>query len=230
MISTALVPFDKARIDLPALHRYRLLWQQVLKERARYRKLYTQVLNVCNSYYAEEEGLCELVKTVRRDIRMATRGTPATIAQDSITTAGFIPNGTEQLYNAQAHLLKNAYRMLAPLVHPDRKGGSSELFQQVVTAYRLKDFTFLQELYIMLTKDSLFWRSSEDAVAYCKQEIERPSMSIQMLQQTFEFQIVRQHVLGCTEQAKKLAKQRLTALVVELQRELQHMTNPPEAV
>ena len=224
MTSTALVVFDKARIDLVALHHYRLLWAKVLKERARYKKLYSQVLFVCNAYYAEEEGLCDLVKTVRRDIRMQTRGTPATIAQDSITVAGFIPNGTEQLYNAQAHLLKNAYRMLAPLVHPDRKGGSDELFQQVVTAYRLKDFTFLQELYIMLTKDSLFWRSSQDAIAYCEQETERPSMSIQMLQQTAEFKIVRAHVQGNTKMAQSYAKRRLTALVVELQRELQHMT------
>jgi hypothetical protein len=222
---TALVPIDKARIDLAAIHRYSVLWQRVLKERSRYTALYNQVLTVCNRYYDEEESLTKIVVSLRREIRMQTRGTPATIAQDAITSAGFIPKGTEQLYNAQQHLLKSAYRMLAQLVHPDR-GGSNELFQEVVTAYRLGDMTFLQELYLHLTKDSLFWRSSEDAVDYCKQEIQRPAMSIQMLQKTFEFEIVRQHALGKFDKARALAKERLAALVVELQRELSYMIDP----
>ena len=100
------------------------------------------------------------------------------------------------------------------------------MFQLVVTAYRLRDMTFLQELYLRLTQDSLFWRSSEAAIAYCKQEIERPAMSRQILQQTFEFQIVRQHAQGNVEKARALAKKRLAALVVELQRELTYMINP----
>lgn len=221
----ALVRADRAIIDHAAMHHYRLLWTRVVKERARYRKLYEQVLATCNRYYADEESLTKIVVSLRREIRMQTRGTPATIAMDSITTAGFIPNGTERLYNAQDHLLKVAYRALTPLVHPDR-GGSNELFQEVVTAYRLKDLTFLQELYLRLTKDSLFWRSSAEAIAYCKQEIERPAMSIQILQQTAEFHIVREHVQGNVEKAQDYAKQRLAALVVELQRELAYMIDP----
>lgn len=225
MIRTALVCANKARIDLAAIHHHSLLWKKVLHARSRYKALYEQVLRICNEYYAEEEELTEVVKTLRREIRLQTKGTPATIAQDAITSAGFIPNGTEQLYNAQQHLLKNAYRMLAPLVHPDR-GGTDELFQAVVTAYRLKDMTFLQELYLQITKDSLFWRSSEDAVAYCKQEIQRPAMSTQMLQKTYEFEIVRQHALGKFDKARTLSKERLAALIVELQRELSYMINP----
>lgn len=225
MTSTALAIADKARIDLAAVHHYSLLWSKALRERARYKALYEQVLHVCNEYYAEEESLTALVIELRREIRMQTKGTPATIAQDAITSAGFIPRGTEQLYNAQQHLLKNAYRMLAPLVHPDR-GGSNELFQEVVTAYRLGDMTFLQELYLQLTKDSLFWRSSKDSVEYCKQEIQRPAMSIQMLQKTYEFEIVRQHALGKFDNARALAKERLSALIVELQREIAFIINP----
>ena len=216
---TALVCSDKAVIDLGKVHRYSVLWAEVVKERAKFKKLYSQVLAVCNLYYAEHEGLTKLVKHLRYEIRINTRGTPATIAQDSITAAGFIPNGTEQLYNAQAHLLKVAYRMLTPLVHPDR-GVSNELFQQVVTAYRLKDFTFLQELFIMLTRDSLYWRSGQDSVDYCAQEKERPRLSLNLLQNTAEFQIVRQHVLGNKKKAAEYAEQRLRASIVELQREL----------
>jgi hypothetical protein len=216
---TALVCSDKAVIDLGNVHRYTVLWSQVEKERQKFKKLYQQVLTVCNLYYAEHEGLTKLVKHLRYEIRINTKGTPATIAQDSITAAGFIPNGTEQLYNAQAHLLKTAYRMLAPLVHPDR-GGSNELFQQVLTAYRLKDYTFLQELYIILTRDSLFWRSSQESVDYCEQEKERPRLSLNLLQNTAEFQIVRQHVLGKPKKAAEYAEQRLRASIVELQREL----------
>jgi hypothetical protein len=224
-MQTALVCSNRAVIDLGRIHHYQLMWARVVRERLKYKRLYEQVLHICNGYYAEEESLTKIVVSLRREIRMQTRGTPVTIAQDAITTAGFIPQGTERLYNAQDHLLKVAYRMLAPLVHPDR-GGSDELFQTVVTAYRLKDMTFLQELYLRLTKDSLFWRSSDDAIAYCKQEIERPSMSLQILQQTAEFQIVRQHAQGKFKIAEKYAKQRLAALVVELQRELTYMINP----
>jgi hypothetical protein len=219
------VPIDKAIIDLAHLHRYRLMWAQVVKERAKFKKLYEQVLTVCNLYFATQEELTKVVINLRRQIRLQTKGTPATIAQDSITTAGYIPNGTEQLYNAQAHLLKTAYRILAPLVHPDR-GGSDKLFQEVQTAYRLKDYTFLQELYLRLVKDNLYWRSSQDSVLYCQQEIERPGMSLQLLQQTYEFQIVRTHVLGKQKEAHRLAQERLAALIVELQRELSYMINP----
>ncbi|MGD0511245.1 MAG: hypothetical protein ABSA33_05390, partial [Candidatus Micrarchaeaceae archaeon] len=164
MTSTALVRADKARIDLAAIHHYALMWQKVLKARSRYTDLYNQVLRICNTYYDEEESLKDIVVGLRREIRMQTKGTPATIAQDSITGAGFIPKGTEQLYNAQQHLLKSAYRMVAQLVHPDRPNGSHELFQEVVTAYRLGDMTFLQELWLRLTQDTLFWRSSTDAI------------------------------------------------------------------
>ena len=226
MSSNALISIDKARVDLSSVHHYSLLWKKVLKERALYTALYNQVLKVCNTYYDEEESLTKIVVSLRREIRMQTKGTPATIAQDAITSAGFIPKGTEQLYNAQQHLLKSAYRVLAQLVHPDKPNGSHELFQEVVTAYRLGDMTFLQELYLHLTKDSLFWRSSEDAIAYCKQEIQRPAMSIQMLQKTFEFEIVRQHALGKFDKARALAKERLAALVVELQRELSYIIDP----
>jgi hypothetical protein len=225
MSSNALVRADHAVIDLGRIHHYHLMWAKVVRERAKYKKLYEQVLNVCNSYYDEEQALSKTVISLRREIRMRTRGTPVTIAQDSITTAGFLSHGTERLYNAQQHLLKNAYRALAPLVHPDH-GGSTELFQEVITAYRLKDMTFLQELFIQLTKNQVFWRSSDAAIEYCKQEIERPAMSMQILQQTAEFQIVRQHVQGNTEKARDYAKQRLAALVVELQRELSYMINP----
>jgi hypothetical protein len=224
-MSNALVPADRAIINFGRIHHYQLMWAKVTKEREKYKKLYEQILKICNMYYEKEESLTKIVVSLRREIRMQTRGTPVTIAQDSITTAGFIPQGTERLYNAQQHLLKNAYRMIAPLVHPDR-GGSNEMFQEVVTAYRLKDMTFLQELYLRLTKDSLFWRSSDEAIEYCKQEIQRPSMSTQIMQQTAEFQIVRQHAQGKFDIAEKFAKQRLAALVVELQRELQYMIDP----
>jgi hypothetical protein len=223
--STALVPADKAIIDLAHIHRYNLMWAEVLKKRARYKKLYEQVLKTCNLYFESQPELTKVVINLRREIRMQTRGTPATIAMDSITTAGYIPNGTEQLYNAEGNLLKQAYRALAPLVHPDR-GGSNTLFQEVQTAYRLRDYTFLQELFLRLTKDSLFWRSSSDSVLYCEQEQERPTVSISMLQKTYEFQIVRQHVLGKQKHALKLAQERLAALIVELQRELSYMMNP----
>ncbi|BAG41772.2 hypothetical protein [Ralstonia phage phiRSL1] len=62
------------------------------------------------------------------------------------------------------------------------------MFQLSLAAYRLNDLTFLQELYINLAVNNLWWRCSNAAHNYMKQELERPAVSLQRLRTRPEFQ------------------------------------------
>lgn len=218
------VPIEHARYDLEKAHHYRKLWSEVITARNRYFKLYQQMLNTVNRLYEDLPDAATVLR-LRREIRNATRGIPAHLAQDAVTAAGYVSTGTEQLHNAQAHLVKNAYQKVARLTHPDR-GGSVDLFAQVNAAYHLKDLTFLQELYISLTKDSVLWRSSDEAIAYALQELERPRVSLVVLQATAEFAIFRLVRIGQEDQARSMAQQRLQQLVYLLTKELHSLQFP----
>jgi hypothetical protein len=208
-------------LDLGKLAQYNKLMPKVSMARNRYYKIHAQVLKIANDYYAALPEV-DVVIRLRREIRMATKGTPETIAVDSITTAGYVSFGTEQLYNAQAHLVKKAYRLVRSLVHPDL-GGDAELFRLVNAAYHLRDLTFLQELYIQLVKDSLWYRASDEGLAYLKQEIERPVVSLRILQSTPEFTIAQRHLSGNIESADRCARARLAELIGTLNNELNYL-------
>lgn len=221
MESRALVPIEQASVDLAKLHLFKILKLRMTEARRRYYKLHKSVLEIANSYFAEDP-LTDTVIRLRREIRMATKGTPLTIAQDSITAAGYVTFGTEQLFNAESHLSKAAYRAVVGLVHPDRNGGDTTLFQLVNAAYHLRDLTYLQELYITLTKDNVFWRCRE-GLNYMQQEIERPTVSMRMLQNLSEFKITQAHLQQRHAEAKHHAELRLQRLVIELQNELTYL-------
>lgn len=226
------MPMVHARIDLGLLAEYYRLKPQVAVARNRYFKVHRQVLAVVNELYASYKE-AETVVRLRREIRLATKGTPVTIEQNSISAAGYVSMGTEQLYNAESHLVTGAYKKLVTLVHPDREGGDLELFQLVNAAYHLKDLTYLQELYISLTKDSVAYRASTEGLAYLRQEIERPQVSLRLLQSTPEFKIARQYLGGHKLLARQQAHMRIKELVVVLGRELTYITtkhiNPSSA-
>lgn len=215
-----LVTYDRRTIDLRNVYLVSKLKAKMEKARKRYYKLYAQVLKIA-SMYLDDLPEAETIIRLRREIRLATKGTPVTIAQNSITSAGYVSAGTEQLYNAQSHMVKNAYRMLVPLVHPDL-GGDNETFQLVLAAYRLKDLTFLQETYLSLTKD-LFWWSSEEAINYMKQEIERPSVSLRIMQTTDVFKIAQAHIRKDKGSAKSKATSFAQRLVGQLNNELMYL-------
>ena len=210
------------RVDLAAIANFRRQWPKIAQARTRYFKIHQQVLTVVNAYYSEYRE-AEAVVRLRRDIRMATKGTPVTIAQDAVTAAGYVSFGTEQLYNAQSQFVGAAYKKLVTLVHPDRPGGSLELFQLVNAAYHLRDLTYLQELYLQLTKNNVWWQSSADAIAYIEQEVQRPQVSLRLLQSTTEFEIARLHRIGRGLHARRLAHTRIKELVIVLTRELAYL-------
>lgn len=222
---TDLVPATYAVLDLGLLAQYSRLKNRISTERDKYYRVHRQTLQIVNSYFDKSEHF-ETVLFLRREIRIATRGAPTKEALDSVTAAGYISNGTEQLYNAQSELVRTAYRAVAPLVHPDRSKYSRELFQQVRTAYALRDLTFLQETYLTLVHEhNLFWRTTQ-GLEYARQEIERPKVSLRILQSTPEFGIARAHLTGKPAVAKSLAEARITQLVVMLNAELSHLLKP----
>jgi hypothetical protein len=218
----SIVLADRAVVNIAAIAEYRRLFAKIGLQRARYYKVHKQTLAIVNSYFEKDERHQTVVR-LRREIRLATRGTPITISQESITAAGYVSVGTEQLYNAQSHLVRSAYLAVRKMVHPDLTKGNRELFQLVNTAYRLKDLTFLQETYLMLVKaHDVFWQAHE-GLAWAAQEVERPGVSLKILQSTPEFAIASAHLRGRVQEAQLLAKSRLTRLVVELQAELNHL-------
>lgn len=215
----------KPALDLGLLWYYSKLKRDVQMERSKYQKLRQQVLSVCNLYFSQFEKEANVIKKLRQEIRYATKGTPATIEQSSITSDAYLFSGTEQLFNAQQHLLKDAHRKLMRLTHPDR-GGDPELFHAVNAAYEEKDLTYMLELWIALKDESnLYWRQSE-GIAYQLQECERPKVSAKMLRNAPEFRIMQLHVSGKKEQASVAALKYLQDLAITLNNELMSFFMP----
>jgi len=78
-------------------------------------------------------------------------------------------------------------------------------------------------LYIQLVKDSIWYRASDEAIAYLKQEIERPVVSMRMLQTRPAFDIARAHALGQPDHARVLARHVLNQMIGTLNNELRYL-------
>lgn len=220
-MGTALIPADHV-VSLAKLWHYGARYREMMKRRQKYFKLYDTSITLAGTYLEEMEE-AQTILRLRRDIRLATKGTPMTIEQDSCQIAGYVSMQTESLYNAQSYMVKDAWRKIAPLVHPDRRGGDTELFQSALAAYRLKDLTFLQDLYVQLHKDNVFWRCSADADYYLETELARPKVSLHRLQSKPEYQIVMLHQSGKPELARDFARMIARKLIVMLQAELHYL-------
>jgi hypothetical protein len=220
-MGTALIPADQV-VSLAKLWHYSARHKEMMKRRKKFFRLYDSSIALAGTYLEDMEE-AQTILRLRRDIRMATRGTPTTIEQDSCQIAGYISMQTESLYNAQSYMVKDAWRKIAPLVHPDRRGGNTELFQSALAAYRLKDLTFLQDLYVQLHKDNIFWRCSADADYYLQTELDRPGVSTQRLRTKPEYQIVMLHQSGKPELAREFARMIARKLITMLQAELHYL-------
>lgn len=221
-----IVVADAARIDVQRLKLYEELKSRTAVEREKYARVVEQVKEVVNQYFDEYPELHTRIKHLRREIRFSKKG-GVVVTSDVIGDDSYATNGaTEHLYCAQKHMLSKAYKFVANLVHPDKPNGDLNLFLQVRRAYEYGDLTFLTELFIRLKheKDPR-WRQYE-GVEFWKRELERPKISLKILQSSPEFQIVRAHVSGRVGEAKKLALARLNELSYELWHELQHTLSP----
>ena len=212
-----LVAADRSVINLGALAEYKRLRALIPKAREKYYRIHQQTLRLANLYFDQHEQRDYVVR-LRVDIRNATRGYTPSQGLSTPTVAGYVTNGTEQLYNAQQHLLSSAYRKVRSLVHPDssKLENSKELFSLVNAAFHMRDLTFLQETYISIVhRHDLFWQQSQGLV-YVAQELERPLVSLRILQASPEFRIAQLHMTRNVEGAIRLADQRIKQLIVEL--------------
>jgi hypothetical protein len=219
-----LVAANRSVLNLGALAEFRRLWALIPKEREKYYRIHQQTLSVANLYYDQHEQRDYVVR-LRIDIRNATRGATPSQGMATPTVAGFVTSGTEQLYNAQQHLLSAAYRKVRSLVHPDssKLKDSEELFQLVNAAYHMRDLTFLQETYLSIVHaHDLFWQQTH-GLEYVKQELQRPKISLRILQSSPEFRISQLHMTRKFDDAAKAADRRIRELIIELTAELQHL-------
>jgi hypothetical protein len=221
-----IVVADATIIDADRLRLYDELKRKTAEAREKYARTATQVNAVVNSYFDEFPDEHARVKHLRREIRLATKGVLSDITSDeSYATTG----GTEQLHATQKHLMSRAYKFVANLVHPDKPNGDINLFHQVQRAYEHGDLTFLTELYLRLEHEpDPRWRQYE-GVEFWKRELERPTISLRILQTSPEFAIVRMHVSGKFEFAKKLAGIRLSELSYALWMELNSLIRPDQS-
>ncbi len=223
---TNIVVADATRIDQKQLQLYEELKKKTAIAREKYARTATQVNEVVNHYFDEFPEAHARVKHLRREIRLATKGVVSDVTSDeSYATTG----GTEQLHSAQKHLISRAYKFVANLVHPDKPKGDLNLFHQVRRAYENGDLTFLTELYIRLEHEpDPRWRQYE-GIAFWRRELERPNVSLRILQTSPEFTIVRHHVSGQKEIAKELAEIRLKELSYSLWNELNYILLPDKS-
>jgi hypothetical protein len=223
---TNIVVADATRIDAARLRLYDTLKAETAQAREKYARLATRVNQIVNDYFDQFPGAHARVKHLRREIRLATRGVLSDVtSDDSYATTG----GTEQLHSTQKHLISKAYKFVANLVHPDKPNGDINLFHQVQRAYEHGDLIFLTELYLRLECESdPRWRQYE-GIEFWKRELERPAISLKILQNSPEYQIVRSHALQKFDHAKKLAQNRLADLEFELWHELQSLIMPVQS-
>lgn len=217
---------DATRIDPARLRLYDELKKKTAVAREKYARTANQVNAVVNNYFDEFPDEHARVKHLRREIRLATKGVLSDVtSDDSYATTG----GTEQLHSAQKHLISKAYKFVANLVHPDKPNGDINLFHQVQRAYEHGDLTFLTELYLRLEHEpNPRWRQYE-GVEFWKRELERPTVSLRILQTSPEFTIVRHHVSGQQDIAKRLAGVRLNELAYSLWVELNSILLPDQS-
>lgn len=223
----ALVPY-RPPLDFALQWRYVDLRRQVKIQRAKYQKVRKQVLQISNLYFSQFEDLQKTVKRLRQEIRLVSRGTPLTVEQSSATDNAYFSSGTEQLYNTQQMLTKDAVRKLWKLTNPDKYPERRHLYDAVNVAYDLQDLGYLIELYLVLTEESNLWWRQTAGIAYVEQELERPIVSLKILRSTPEFAVMRWHIVNKPERAKSIAEARLRDLAVSLNNELLYIINPKE--
>lgn len=204
------------------------LRRRVREERAKFQKVRKQILSVSNLYFSEFEELRQTVKRLRQDIRLVTRGTPLTVEQSSAEDNAYFASGTEQLWNTNQMLRKDAVRKLWKLTNPDKYPERRHLYDAVNVAYDLRDLGYLLELFLTLTKETDPWWRQTEGIAYQLQELERPNVSLKIMRSTPEFEVMRWHVVNKPDRAKAIAEARLRDLAITLNNELLYIINPKE--
>jgi hypothetical protein len=216
-----IVPLKEATINLANLWAFNTLRKESAKRKAEYLKLLEGMHLICEIYADKFPDILDKIKEIRLDIRLITRGTPVTEPMLDADEPIFTDSHSQQLYDAESALLKQAYKKAAQTTHPDRLGGNSDLFDLVNKAYKARDLAELTELYLFaVNKANLWWQQSTEAVLYATMEMERPRTQLNQLKATPLFKVSRYHTVGRFDLAEEAMQQHLLNEVSRLVGEL----------
>ena len=153
-------------LDLAMLAAYNKMRDATDRQRNYYRRVVKQVDSIVGRL-AEEHCQKELdkIEELQRELRLITKGTPLTEAltpEDKEPILTSKPGFSQRQYDAHTEVLKRAYRKLAMRCHPDREDGDRSLWDEVETAYGMRDINRLNAIYLSIVQGrNLYWQQSE---------------------------------------------------------------------
>lgn len=212
-------------LDLVNLYMFDVMLKQTIKNRARLERVIDQVNNVTDRLINFCPDVADEIKRLRLEIRLELRGTPVT---EPLSSSDLRMNDdqdlTEAQYTAKSLLLKQAYKAVAQIVHPDKDTGDAELFRQANDAYKHRDLDELIYIYVNAVHvRNLYWRNSVDGHEYIATAQAKAQVRMTMLQQSRSFAIVKHYQAGRVQLAKQMMQAYLEERVIELMNELNHV-------
>lgn len=225
---TKLILYNEGHIDLGFQYLFNITYQQAVKEKAKLARLVRQLDDIAAEYFEANADVADAIVDTKREIRQITAGSPVTEAQEPpSSTVSLLDDAVpQQLDDAQMQLLKQAYRKLATITHPDKAGGSVEAFQAAKAAYEAQDLNELIHLYVTHFKfRNLYWRQSFVGMDFVFTEVNRPRTQLAMMQRSALMKAASYHMGGHKEAANTLIRRILLDKLAALNNELTHLRN-----
>jgi hypothetical protein len=211
-------------LDIAMLAAYRKVRAAADKQREYYNRTVKQIDHIVNKL-ADEHCVaeCERIDELQRELRLITKGVPLTEAlttDDKNPLLSTTPGFSQRQYDAHTQVLKNAYRKLAMLCHPDREGGDRQLWGEVEAAYGMRDIKRLNAIYLSIVQGrNLYWQQGE-GVYHVSSELERYRVELEMMKQTAGWRASRWFLAGAVNTAVEVVRafmlERIAALLNEI--------------
>ena len=216
-------------IDLANLYLYNLLSDGAKSEAARYKAVVRRLQQALDIYADKNTDLADALTKLKLELRLVTKGTPVTEPLDAVSAQPVLkhhPQFNQQQYDAHRLLLKQAYRKLCSLCHPDKNSSASAtaLFQEIRDAYESENLPRLHQIYIDLVNGrNVWWQSSVVGLEHASTEYSRPEAQLQMLKQSPIFPILMFHAVGAVNSANELMRLYLASEIQAIQNELHYI-------
>lgn len=214
-------------LDLALIAAYNKLRAEAEKQRLYYTRVVQQVDTIVGRL--SEEHCIELldkIELLQRELRLITKGTPITEAltpEDRQPILTSQPGFSQRQYDAQTQVLKRVYRRLAMLCHPDREGGDQQVFNEVETAYAMRDINRLNAIYLSIVQGrNLYWQQS-DGLYHVSSEYHRYGVELEMLQQTAGWTAARLYMSGQVNNAVTVVHTYLVGKIAALLNEINYV-------
>lgn len=212
-------------LNLINLYMFQQLLDRCIKRRAEYERVANEVNTVSDVLILKYPKIADEILRLRLDIRLELRGTPVTEPMDSLDPRMHEDSHlTEAQYAARTLLLKRAYKAVAQVTHPDREGGSEELFKQTGDALKYRDLDELNYIYVNAVHvRNLYWRNSSIGHEYIGTTSDKYCVRLELLRKSTGFAIVRHYRSGRIQLAQQMMQQHLEQRVLELMMELDYI-------